>query len=389
MKKIFFVLVIFFTFVTLEAKSQEYNIIEKTDDFIIILQPGDEMSFHPHLAVPPNFTSLRKTTDSLDKTFNIATEHCSAQDKSAYIFFRLKQNIGDIFNKPYHFRVFDEDNSNTTGNLLGIKIGTKVRFFCAEDKNKAVDLYKKYNDIQWTKFYSQSAAKRHEDSELRFEVRETQEVKKRQLEKAVAKGKEVERLKQVAALEEKRRIDEKNLKQKQIKLVELEKNYGKKCFSKKSNINNYNECLFEQETKAAFEEKQISIKIANMSADDRRSYTCSEKFGFRKGSDKFKDCTFKIYQAEVELEKLELQKELLKANIELAKANSQRQDNLALAQTEAAKMQALAARQQAIAAETGKNLALLDLSMKLLAPPSAPQINRTTCTFNGRFMNCF
>jgi ribosomal protein L24E len=304
MKKIFFAL--FFTFVTLEAKSQEYNIIEKTDDFIIILQPGDEMSFHPHLAVPPNFTSFRKTTDSLGKTFNIATEHCSAQDKSAYIFFRLKQNKGDIFIKPYHFRVFDEDSSNTTGNLLGIKIGTKVRFFCAEDKNKAVDLYKKYNDIQWTKFYSQSAAKRHEDSELRFEVRETQEVKKRQLEKEVAKRQEVERLKQVAALEEKRKIDEKNQPLKQIKLIELEKVYGNRCSNKKSNIANYNSCLLEQETKALLEAKEKSIKIANMTADDRRSYTCFEKFGFRKGSDKFKDCTFKIYQAEVELEKLEL-----------------------------------------------------------------------------------
>jgi hypothetical protein len=389
MKRVLLGLILFFTFVTLETKSQEYNTIEKSDDFIIIFNPGEELSFHPHLALPPNLTSLRKTTDALDKSFNIATAHCAAQDKSAYIFLRLRPHPGDIFTKPYNFRVFDEDNSASVGNNFGIKIGTKLRFFCAEETNQAADLYKKYNNIQWAKFQSQTGVKKYEGNEFRLEVRETPEVKKRQLEKAVAKGKEVERLKQVAALEEKRRIDEKNLKQKQIKLVELEKNYGKKCFSKKSNINNYNECLFEQETKAAFEEKQISIKIANMSADDRRSYTCSEKFGFRKGSDKFKDCTFKIYQAEVELEKLELQKELLKANIELAKANSQRQDNLALAQTEAAKMQALAARQQAIAAETGKNLALLDLSMKLLAPPSAPQINRTTCTFNGRFMNCF
>jgi hypothetical protein len=389
MKRIFLGIALFFTFATLEAKSQEYNIIEKSDDFIIIFNPIEELSFHPHLAIPPNITSLRKTTDALDKSFNIATQHCGAQDKSAYIFFRLRPHPGDIFTKPYNFRVFDEDNSAPVGNNFGIKIGTKLRFFCAEESNQAADLYKKYNNIQWTKFYSQTAVKKYESSEFRFEVRETQEAKKRQIEKIAAQRKEVERLKQAAVLEEKRKIDEKNLKQKQIKLVELEKNYGKKCFSKKSNINNYNECLFEQETKAAFEEKQISIKIASMTADDRRSYTCSEKFGFRKGTDKFKDCVFKIYQAEVELEKLELQKELMKANIELAKANSQRQDSLALAQTEAAKMQALAARQQAIAAETGKNLALLDLSARLLAPPAAPQMNRTTCTFNGRFMNCF
>ena len=126
-----------------------------------------------------------------------------------------------------------------------------------------------------------------------------------------------------------------------------------------------------------------------MTPDDRRAYTCSEKFGFRKGSDKFKDCVFKIYQAEVELEKLELQKQLLKANIELAKANADRQDRLAQAQAETAKMQSLAAQQQANSARTAETLALLDMSLRLLAPPAAPPINRTTCSFNGRFMNCF
>lgn len=152
-------------------------------------------------------------------------------------------------------------------------------------------------------------------------------------------------------------------KEKQIKLAELEKLYSGKC-----NIGNvkgsekYINCLAEQESKdlairkkAEIEVKQTADRLAKMSPDDRRAYNCSEKFGFRKGTDKFKDCVFKIYQAEVELEKLELQKELMKANIELAKANSQRQDSLALAQTEAAKMQALAARQQAIAAETEYN----------------------------------
>jgi hypothetical protein len=381
MKKIFFVLVIFFTFISLKAKSQqEYNIIEKTDDFIIIFNPNDQITFHPHLAIPPNFTALRKPTETLDRTFNIATEHCAAQDKSAYMFFKLSKA---------NFRMFDEDESASTSSFLGINSGTKLRFFCSVDVNQAKDLYNKYNQMQWIKFQSRTSESKYESLSLRFEVRETQEVKKRQLEKEVAKRQDIERSRQFTILEEKRKIDEKNQYLKQIKIIELEKVYGNKCFSKKSNVANYNSCLFEQETKAMFEAKEKSNKIANMSADDRRSYTCSEKFGFRKGSDKFKDCTFKIYQAEVELEKLELQKELLKANIELAKANSQRQDNLTLAQTEAAKMQALAARQQAIAAETGKNLALLDLSMRLLTPPSAPQINRTTCTFNGRFMNCF
>ena len=48
-----------------------------------------------------------------------------------------------------------------------------------------------------------------------------------------------------------------------------------------------------------------------MKPEDRNAYTCSEKFGFRKGSDKFKDCIFELYKAEAELEKLELQKKLV------------------------------------------------------------------------------
>ena len=47
-----------------------------------------------------------------------------------------------------------------------------------------------------------------------------------------------------------------------------------------------------------------------MSPDDRRAYTCSEKFGFRKGSDKFKDCVFKIYTAEIEMEKIRITKRI-------------------------------------------------------------------------------
>jgi hypothetical protein len=186
---------------------------------------------------------------------------------------------------------------------------------------------------------------------------------------------------------------------------ELEKKWGKECKKKyKKNSDEYNQCIIdwelwsinvqfkigqmmrEDERKKA---KELTDKLFKMTPDERRGYNCSEKFGFKKGSDKFKDCIFKIYQAELELEKLELQKELLKSQIELAKANAYRQDRLAQAQTEAAKMQSLAAKQQANSARTAETLALLNMSLKLLTPPAAPPINKTTCSFNGRFMNCF
>jgi len=213
-------------------------------------------------------------------------------------------------------------------------------------------------------------------------------------------------------------ILDKELKQKKIieeqkKFSELDKIYSKKCYlGNTKGTDRYNNCLLEQEKKTLAEQKKqreieetnrkkveaeliakqikldleskkLAEKLAKMSPDDRRVYTCSEKFGFKKGSDNFKECIFKIYSAEIELEKIELQKQL-------AKANSERQDRLALAQTETAKLQAYAAQQQAIAANTANSLALMETGLRMMSPPVATQPRmQTTCTYTGRFMNCF
>jgi hypothetical protein len=142
--------------------------------------------------------------------------------------------------------------------------------------------------------------------------------------------------------------------------------------------------------------REEQIKISKMKPEDRHAYTCAEKFSFRKGSDKFKDCIFELYKAEAELEKLELQKQVAKANADAARANAEaaragaeRQERLALAQTEAAKMQALAARQQAIAANTADSLALIESGLRMMSPQRPAPRMQTTCTYTGSFMNCF
>jgi len=154
---------------------------------------------------------------------------------------------------------------------------------------------------------------------------------------------------------------------------------------------------------ADFSKKEIQpklteeqIKISKMKPEDRHAYTCTQKFGFRKGSDKFKDCIFELYKAEAELEKLELQKQVAKANADAARANAEaaragaeRQERLAFAQTEAAKMQALAARQQAIAANTADSLALIESGLRMMSPQRPAPRMQTTCTYTGSFMNCF
>jgi len=208
--------------------------------------------------------------------------------------------------------------------------------------------------------------------------------------------------------------------EKQKKLyAEFEKSYGRSCSKFSKDRNQFNSCLIEQDKiakekeqkrlleitkkenikKKELEDKQKlasarskdeEVKLSKMNPDDRRSYTCSEKFGFRKGSDKFKDCVFKIYAAEIEMEKLELQKQLAKANADLARSNADRQDRLALAQAETSKMQSLAAQQQAIAANTARNLALMETGLRMMQPPPQPQfMPPRTCTFTGNFMNCF
>jgi len=206
----------------------------------------------------------------------------------------------------------------------------------------------------------------------------------------------------------------------------LEKDFGKSCRSHSKGSEQYNNCLLEQERIAKEAEakklaakqdqerkklevdlakkrdleakaKEEQLKFSRMNPDDKRAYNCSEKFGFRKGSDKFKDCVFKIYQAEIELEKLELQRELAKANAETARvraeaarASEERQQSLARAQTEAATMQALAARQQAIAANTASSLQMIESGLRMMSPQSAPAPRlQTNCFYHARSLSCF
>ena len=60
-----------------------------------------------------------------------------------------------------------------------------------------------------------------------------------------------------------------------------------------------------------------------MSPEEKRAYTCANTFGFKKGSDKFRDCIFKIYATELELAKLEVEKQLAEAQLEIAKAQAE------------------------------------------------------------------
>jgi len=181
--------------------------------------------------------------------------------------------------------------------------------------------------------------------------------------------------------EKKVKENEINEKQKVSKLLELERKHSAKCnIGYVKGSEKHKNCLIEQESKSIVEKnkldleaKQVSEKIAKMTPDDRRAYNCTEKFGFRKGSDKFKDCIFELYKVESELEKLELQKKVAQANLEAAKvkeaaARSEQDRTTALLQrqTLAQEMSATAALQQARIADFESNQRLFDTGMEML-----------------------
>ena len=200
--------------------------------------------------------------------------------------------------------------------------------------------------------------------------------------------------------ESNQKVKEKVKTEKQSTIVELGKLYSETCSrTNKKDSDKYNSCLLEKHTEA----KQLAERVSKMTPDDRRAYNCTEKFGFRKGSDKFKDCIFELYKVESELEKLELQKKVAQANLEAAKAKetaSRSEQDRAMAllqrQTSAQELSAAAALQQARIADFESNQRLFDRSMELLSGDRnlAGQVRqpqqrlKTNCTFNGRFMNC-
>ena len=208
------------------------------------------------------------------------------------------------------------------------------------------------------------------------------------------------------ALEEKERIA-KLEKQRRIVLIEsLEKEYGDIC--SKSNDNDkfkkgtkeYGDCLIrtDQAAIAIAREKdelrkkkkiELDKKLAAMTPTERHAYNCSETFNFKKGSEKFNDCVFKLYTAELDIQKLELEKQVAEAN---AKATSNEQ----LRAESLAKAQIASANASTRAANLNSSMQLMKLSEQLIKgnqpknPFNTSNVRlKTTCSNVGGFLSCF
>jgi len=85
---------------------------------------------------------------------------------------------------------------------------------------------------------------------------------------------------------------------KKSKLVNLKSKYADQCKKFKQGSSEQESCLFEKERLALEEQK----RLATLPAAERFAYTCEKTYGFRKGTDNFKECVFKIMTTEYEMQ---------------------------------------------------------------------------------------
>jgi len=125
------------------------------------------------------------------------------------------------------------------------------------------------------------------------------------------------------------------LKAEKLRIIELDKLYGKQCEKSLFSLFNkgfekgtvdYENCLNDKANLQLAKKKELSDekkflqeKLKNMSQMERIKYQCEKIFNFYKHSKKFKDCTLQVYVAESEATKIQLEKEVLLAQLESSK----------------------------------------------------------------------
>lgn len=227
--------------------------------------------------------------------------------------------------------VFHTAQTKEIPEAVSLKIDKELNNFYENEKNS---YWKTSNKKKATQEITNEVLKKNEDlimshRELRF--------------------KQKEELSLLAAVNLKKLEEQ----QRQSRFKYLENTFGSKCLRHKANITEYNKCLNDQEQivkkekaiqdakqaeknkrkqiiteKQKAEEERANRLLASMKPEERRSYICEKTYGFRKGSDKFGDCVFKIMAADLEIEKLEMQRKITEAQIEANKKSSTSYDPL-------------------------------------------------------------
>ena len=191
-----------------------------------------------------------------------------------------------------------------------------------------------------------------------------------------------ERIRQEEAVKQSKRDEDLKIKREKIARVEFV--YSGKCKKFKQGTSEYESCLFEKERLALEEQK----RLATLPAAERFAYTCEKTYGFRKGTDNFKECVFKIMTTEYEMQNQLNQRRIaeLERKVVSNQANTAYQNEM----LEIERMKAKAMQDQVNFAKN-KDITdtLLGISQNLLTTPSrsspnAPQMfNCQTRKFGG------
>tara|TARA_B110000971_G_scaffold158078_1_gene161472 strand:- start:109 stop:1188 length:1080 start_codon:yes stop_codon:yes gene_type:complete len=320
---------------------------------------------HIRIKVPKQ--GMFKASKYLDTMPNIVLEkaksHCSNNKKNTYIYYRSAKQLPE---KPISLPTFETWYSGS------LSTGSSYNFICAKNSNKVFKIRNLYHIDQT---FSPDYRIKLKKSEMPLEY-------KRIISEAEKKE---ERFKA-------QRASELNKKRRDKVLAKLEIQFGEECtgsfFNKKfeKGSKEYNNCLLQKEVELKKKQIEIDKKLAAMTPKERHAYNCSTAFKFRKGTEKYNDCVFKLYTAELDMQKLELEKQVAEAQIKAAATQQARAEAVANAQVAAAKASARASS----LASSIELMRMGSSMMKSPAPaPSGMGRVRTTCRNVGGFLNCY
>lgn len=189
-------------------------------------------------------------------------------------------------------------------------------------------------------------------------------------------------------LENKSRLEQEAKRKKELEvLAQLEKDHGRKCSRFSNKPNEFKSCLLEKDQLAKQEEikrkqefEKERNRLANLPPSERYAYTCEKTYGFKKGSDNFRDCVFKIMTTEYEIQRAADQRRI--AELE-SKINNNNNNTISSYNSELLEIERLKAKALQDQADAVRNRnqtdALMDLSRSLLnnnnrAPANVPNL---------------
>jgi hypothetical protein len=361
---------------TIEPIDQKDNPIKSSKEVKIFYSDPNEI-FIMHNQNPLSLNSYAGYVRPKEEYIKTAFNHCSLYKKNTYFLYKVANNFTQFDYRKYFYN--------------GVRY-SGYRFICEQNSYLSRNKIKTYS----LKHYNQFLEYLFESTQGSLSLFEKKRILSEQ-EIAENKKKELEEKARIAKLE----------KQRRVALIEsLENEYGNVCLKNENNNKflkgtiDYENCLIAHDEKIIAQkreadelrkqkQRELEEKLAKMSPTERHAYNCTETFNFKKGSEKFNDCVFELYTAELDIQKLELEKQVAEANAKAASNEQLRAEALA-------KAQIAAANASARAANLNSSMQLMKLSEQLIKgnqqqnPFNQNNVRvKTTCTNVGGYLTCF